>query len=110
MTWSLASVALIYKTLIISSPKLYCTIYKSYPMTTYIVNDGDLAVLKGKTLVIIGGTTGIGRAALEAAVGRYSLQETKCSWFKVRTNSLYRAASECHPWRLKREGGNFPDE
>ncbi|KAF5586544.1 NAD(P)-binding protein [Fusarium pseudoanthophilum] len=37
-------------------------------MTTYIVNDGDLAVLKGKTLVIIGGTTGIGRAALEAAV------------------------------------------
>lgn len=45
-------------------------------MTTYLVNDGDLAVLKGMTIVIIGGTTGIGRAALEAAVGRYSRNKT----------------------------------
>ncbi|KAL2205525.1 NAD(P)-binding protein [Sarocladium strictum] len=37
-------------------------------MTTYILKDDELVALKGKTVVITGGTTGIGLAALQAAV------------------------------------------
>ncbi|KAI1843756.1 hypothetical protein JX265_001050 [Neoarthrinium moseri] len=37
-------------------------------MTTYTINEGDLNILKGKTILLIGGSTGIGRAAVQIAL------------------------------------------
>lgn len=42
-------------------------------MTTYTLAEGDFHVLQGKTILIIGAATGIGRAAVEIALGEFSL-------------------------------------
>lgn len=38
-------------------------------MTTYQFQDSELQSLKGKTILILGGSTGIGRATIELAHG-----------------------------------------
>ena len=41
-------------------------------MTTYKIDDTDFAVLRGKTVLITGSVTGIGRATVYLAHGRFS--------------------------------------
>lgn len=41
-------------------------------MTTYLIDDEDFAVLKGKTVLITGSVTGIGRAAVDLAYSEFS--------------------------------------
>jgi hypothetical protein len=40
-------------------------------MATYTMSPADLHAVQGKTIIITGGVTGIGRAAVDIALGKF---------------------------------------